>query len=247
MNGSITKKLIWLTVFSIAMGYLETSVVVYLRALYFPEGFQFPMNPIDGPIAVTEFWREIATIVMLIGAGFLAGKRAVTRFAYFIYCFAIWDIFYYVFLKVLLDWPASLLTWDILFLVPVPWVGPVIAPVLVAVGLIVLALLIVKLDEKASPRIVTRLEWCGLISGAVTIIVSFCWEYGLFVTNQGPISDLFGVSQNSDLFDHAQGYVPQYFYWEIFAVGLLLCLVPMISMARRLHQTSSPQQQLIIT
>ncbi|MBK6833902.1 MAG: hypothetical protein IPG89_06345 [Bacteroidetes bacterium] len=65
---------------------------------------------------------------MLVGAGIIAGKTRLTRFAYFIIAFAIWDIFYYVFLYVLLQWPESLFTWDILFLVPVPWTGPVIAP-----------------------------------------------------------------------------------------------------------------------
>jgi hypothetical protein len=37
------KTIIWLAVFSMAMGYLESAVVVYLRKLYYPDGFKFPL------------------------------------------------------------------------------------------------------------------------------------------------------------------------------------------------------------
>src|ERR1044072_1504154 len=93
------KPLVWLTIFSIAMGYLETAVVVYLRKLYYPGGFNFPLVPVTLDIAKTEFWREAATLIMLVGIGVLAGKNKTQRFAYFLLSFAVWDIFYYVFLK----------------------------------------------------------------------------------------------------------------------------------------------------
>ena len=111
----IIKNTIWVILFSIAMAYLESAVVVYLREIYYPEGFIFPLTPIDSTIAITEFWREVATLVMLLGIGILTGKSAPQRLAFFLLSFAIWDIFYYVFLYVLLGWPASLMTWDILF------------------------------------------------------------------------------------------------------------------------------------
>src|SRR6201998_1661345 len=111
--------MIWLTAFSIAMGFLETAVVIYLRKLYYPHGFQFPLVPIDNDIAMVEFLREAATIIMLLGIGIIAGKNTSQKFGIFIYCFAVWDIFYYVFLKLLLGWPESLFTWDILFIIPV--------------------------------------------------------------------------------------------------------------------------------
>ena len=76
MNRVIVKTIIWLTIFSIAMGFLETSVVVYLREIYYPEGFKFPLVAVPRDIATTEFFREIATIIMLIGAGVMAGKTA---------------------------------------------------------------------------------------------------------------------------------------------------------------------------
>jgi hypothetical protein len=101
------------------MGFLEAIVVVYLRQLYFPEGFDFPLNPIPPKILAIEWLREITTLVMLVSIGIIAGKNFLQRFSYFLYCFAVWDIFYYVALKLLLNWPPSLLTWDLLFLFPV--------------------------------------------------------------------------------------------------------------------------------
>src|SRR5271167_2605871 len=104
---NLTKKTGWLTLFSIAMGFMETAVVIYLRKVYYPRGFQFPLVPIEPSIALTEFLREAATIIMLLGIGILTGKTRAQKFAFFIYCFAVWDIFYYVFLKIFLNWPES--------------------------------------------------------------------------------------------------------------------------------------------
>lgn len=246
MNPTVKRNFIWLTVFSIAMGYLETAVVVYARMIYFPDGFDFPMVPIESNFAVTEFFREIATIIMLIGAGYMAGKKAVTRFAYFIYCFAIWDIFYYVFLKVLLDWPSSFFTHDLLFLVPVPWVGPVIAPVIVSFGLILLAILIIKFDSRQSGRVVKPVEWTLLIAGAFTIILSFCWEYSGFVLAEHSAAELFSLSVNdSALFDVATEYVPIQFNWLLFWTGMALPAIAMTTMFRRMQKLG--KQQLIIS
>src|SRR5215204_495359 len=134
----LTKKLIWVTIFSIAMGFMETAIVVYLRKIYYPGGFQFPLVPMEADLVLVEILREAATIIMLVGIGILIGKNTSQKFAYFIYCFAIWDLCYYIFLKLLLDWPESLLTPDILFLIPVPWVGPVIGPCIISMTMIVL-------------------------------------------------------------------------------------------------------------
>ena len=75
------RTLFWLTLFSIAMGYLETSVVVYLRAIYYPTVFDFPLVNMNMLIAVTELGRELATIIMLAGIGIVAGKNSTQRFA----------------------------------------------------------------------------------------------------------------------------------------------------------------------
>ncbi len=101
----LRKLLIIVTAFAIAMGFLESAVVVYMREILYPGGFEFPLSPIPVRLAVAELLREVATLVMLVSIGILAGRRFSTGFAWFIYTFAIWDIFYYVFLWLLLGWP----------------------------------------------------------------------------------------------------------------------------------------------
>jgi hypothetical protein len=226
---AITKTILWLTVFSIAMGYLECSVVVYLREIYYPEGFRFPLVPVTKDIAITEFWREAATIIMLIGAGVMTGKNSLQRFAFFLYAFAIWDIFYYVFLKVLLDWPASLFTWDILFLIPVPWVGPVIAPCLLSFFMILFTLIIVYLQEKGHRVRLVFHEWLLLISGSITAMISFMWDYIMYVSNNGNDALVWTLSSNQDMFDEVRNYMPVHFNWWLFGIGQGLIVLAILS------------------
>jgi hypothetical protein len=204
---------IWLTLFSIAMGYLESAVVVYLRAIYYPNCFNFPLVNMNPAIAITELGREAATLIMLAGIGVVAGKNHTQRFAWFLYCFAIWDIFYYVFLKVLLNWPESLLTWDILFLIPLPWVGPVIAPCIVSLSMLVLALMLVHFNEKHFSLKLIFKEWILLISGSVVVILSFILDcYQCIHLYKGQVLD--AISQ----------YVPRHFDWRVFCIGEVLIL-----------------------
>jgi hypothetical protein len=132
----MTKQLFWLMLWGIAFGYIEAAVVVYLREIYYPEGFAFPLVIIQDRIMLTEVLREAATLLIILATVCLAYKRLQSRIAAFIVLFGIWDIFYYIFLKLLLNWPESLSTLDILFLIPAPWVGPIWAPVLVSIGFI---------------------------------------------------------------------------------------------------------------
>ena len=96
------------TAYAVAMAYLESAIVVYLRRLYYPRGFDFPLVIIDVPTLLIEVGRETATMVMLATVGVAAGRTKVGKWAYFLYLFGVWDIFYYIWLKVFLDWPASL-------------------------------------------------------------------------------------------------------------------------------------------
>src|SRR6218665_2831025 len=141
---SLKKTLFWVSAFAVAMGFLESAVVIYLRAIYYKTGFDFPLTPMDPALAKVELLREAATVIMLVGIGYLAGTTRLQRFAFFCLSFAIWDIFYYVFLYLFLGWPTSLFTWDILFLIPLPWIGPVWAPCLLALLMIIGSLLIIS-------------------------------------------------------------------------------------------------------
>lgn len=233
----IIKTILLLTIFSIAMGYLETSVVVYLRKLYYPDGFNFPLVPVTYDIAFTEFWREAATIIMLIGAGVMAGKNGVQRFALFLYSFAIWDIFYYVFLKVLLGWPVSLLTWDILFLIPVPWVGPVIAPCIISLSMILFALIILYFQGKNARVKILFVEWILLITGSIVSMVSFMWDYIQYISHSKD-QKMWTLSGKNDLFNEVKEYVPLDFNWGMFLTAEGIILLAVILIFTRLYKES---------
>ena len=91
-------------------------------------------------------------------------------------CLAVWDIFYYVWLKVFLDWPASLLTWDVLFLIPVPWVGPVLAPVTVALTMIGMGLVLLRLEQRGPVLPAGKKVWLAQIVASLIVIVSFTMD-----------------------------------------------------------------------
>ena len=79
-----------------------------------------------------EIGREAATMIMLASVGFLAARTWPGRLGAFALAMGLWDIFYYVFLWLFAGWPASLFDQDVLFLIPLPWWGPVLAPVSIA-------------------------------------------------------------------------------------------------------------------
>ncbi len=224
-NKSLLKKYMYVGVFAIAMGLLETAIVVYLRALSFPEGFGFPLKAIGHNLAIVELSREAATIVMLIAVGWMVGHNKNTRFGWFIYTFAIWDIFYYVFLKVFLNWPESLATWDVLFLLPVIWVGPVWAPVLLSLLMITFTVLINQINAKTN-RPIGRLNWFSIILGSVVCITSFCIDYVRFSMKNIPNftwNDLFDINKNFGL-----KYIPESFPVWIFITGLLFIITGIV-------------------
>lgn len=209
-NLYLRKQLVWLVAFSVAMGFLESAVVVYLRAIYYKEGFQFPLVAMDTTLAITELLREAATLVMLLGVAVLSAQSAYRRFSFFLIAFAVWDIFYYVFLKLLLDWPPSLFTWDILFLLPVPWVGPVLSPCLISLTMIILAGAILDRESKGALISFTKSEWILLIGGSFIVFFSWTMDYYRFG------SDLLSVEKSVRYFST---YVPQTYNWWLFCAG----------------------------
>lgn len=194
------RTLLWVTFFGLAFGLVEGAVVIYIRELYYPEGLGFPLKAISSRVLSTELWRELATIIMLIAVGVIAGIDKEERFAYFLISFAFWDIFYYIFLKLVLNWPESLLTWDILFLLPITWFGPVIATIILSVLMITLGVLMLVFDSWPS-----KLEWSLLITDALVSILSFTLDYILYIQNGGHISESIALSLT---------YVPDQFDWE---------------------------------
>ncbi|MBW6480748.1 MAG: hypothetical protein K0B37_15065 [Bacteroidales bacterium] len=226
------KPLLYLTLFSIAMAFLESAVVVYLRIIYYPEGFDFPLAPIDASVAVTEILRELATMIMLLTVSIISGKNFRQRFAYFIFCFGVWDIFYYVFLYLLLGWPESLFTWDILFLIPVTWTGPVIAPVIVSFTMIGIALSVLIFDEKNKNSRISRNVWAYWIAGAFLVFLSFIYDYSVFVLEQNSLREIWNIS-GENLFEISQDYIPESFNWLLFWAGEVMFITGMIFIIRQ--------------
>lgn len=158
--------------FGVFFGLLEAIVVIYLRLLFnsgetlmnsqlstndiaITLGFLAFLKP-QASIIITqsqrilslELWRELSTIIILITVALLAGKTIKEKVAYFLLAFGVWDIFYYIFLRLLVGWPKSLFDMDVLFLIPVAWISPVILPILISVTMIILAIFLLKKTEK---------------------------------------------------------------------------------------------------
>ena len=168
------------------MAYVEAAVVVYLRATYYPHGFAFPLTLMPGGTTAIEIGREAATLVMLLGVAMLAGTERWERVLAFCVSFGVWDLAYYFWLWLLLGWPPSLLTWDVLFLIPVPWIGPVLAPVVVSTVLVSGGLLLLRRRARSEPiRFPAALRMLVLIGGLL-VLASFMLDFRVVLRQMEP-------------------------------------------------------------
>ncbi|HPR63558.1 MAG TPA: hypothetical protein PK014_04995 [Thermoanaerobaculia bacterium] len=165
--------LILILLFAVSMGIFEAAVVVYLRELYYPLGFSFPLKDIDSLVLLTEIGREAASLLMIAVTAWSAGRTFIRRIAYVLIIFGVWDLVYYGMLALIFDWPKSLMDWDILFLIPVPWVAPVLAPVLSALGLTVMGLILNRLDTRGYLVDLTPRDFLAAAVAAAPVLASF--------------------------------------------------------------------------
>ena len=158
--NEVGKRFICISAYALGMALLEAIVVIYLRALLLVSSEQVSL----GSHLRVEIYREMGTLVMLAAVGWLAGQDKLDRLAYALFAFGLWDIGYYAWLKVLIGWPATPLDWDILFLIPLRWWGPVLAPILMASLICVGAVLaVVRLERRERLGITSvRLVCLGL-------------------------------------------------------------------------------------
>ncbi|MBU1095894.1 MAG: hypothetical protein KKB34_05370 [Bacteroidetes bacterium] len=196
-----------IAVFGIAMAYLEAVVVVYLRMLFYPEGILFPIKIMPLSTALIEIGREFSTIIMLLVIGYLSGKTLIERFLYFIFCFGVWDIFYYVWLKIFLNWPTSLLENDLLFLIPIPWIAPVLAPIIVSLTMIIASVLSLFFQNKGHTLKVEKKYLLLAILGSIIIVISFFWN-----------------AYTVNLLEESNPG----FQWEIFFIGEVILIIGLI-------------------
>jgi hypothetical protein len=208
-NSSTRRVIFGLIAFGIAFGFLEASVVVYLRVIGhsvrasagIPPDALLPLVKLEQigsylRIVKIEAGREAATIVMLIAIALAATRDARSWLAAFSLVFGVWDLVFYVSLRFMTGWPASLANWDLLFLLPVPWTGPVLAPSIVAASLVTGGILALM---RQPPR-VDRIAWMLLLGGGIVVFLSFIWEWR----------------------DVVAGMMPNNFPWLLFAAGELM-------------------------
>ena len=187
-----------LALFALGMAFVEAACVFYLWEMLYPEGFKFPILFIESPeyasLLRVEFAREVATFVMLLGCAIAAGRTRVQRVASFLFLFGLWDIFYYAWLRVLTElthfpvFPASLGTWDLLFLIPVPWTGPVFAPMLVALTMVLFGIMFVFAEARGS-RIKPDVRfWIIEMIAILMILGSFMWNHADVAAGKTPES-----------------------------------------------------------
>ena len=162
MTGSRRERARWMLVvtFAAGMAWVEAACVYYLRVMVDRvEPYQPDPLPIRGILGEVELVREGATLLMLAMIGMLAGRTSRARLGYAAIAFGCWDILYYVFLRIVSGWPVSLFDWDILFLLPLPWWGPVLAPVCIASLMIVWGTLVTQSHDRIPASRFTRASW----------------------------------------------------------------------------------------
>lgn len=181
-----TSRWLWLAVLTTAFGYLEAAVVVYLRRIAYPQGFGFPLVPLDASLAATEVAREAATLVMLWAAACLAARTPWGRFGAFAVGFGVWDLAYYAGLKVLLDWPEAWGTWDVLFLIPGIWTGPVWSAAIVAGCFVICgSLMMARAERGFRPR--TRwFHWLAASASFLLLVGAFLANHRLALAGEVP-------------------------------------------------------------
>ncbi|MBN1439912.1 MAG: hypothetical protein JW929_10925 [Anaerolineales bacterium] len=227
---AVKSRLLSVTVFSVAMAWVEAAVVLYLRVLVDRlQPYQADPLPHFGGLGGAEIVREAATLAMLLAAGWLAGTSVRSRLAYSAFAFGVWDIFYYVFLIPLTGWPATFLDWDILFLIPLPWWGPVIAPVGVSALLIAGGMLTILIERSGRPACFAGWAWLPALTGIGLILYAFMADaIGALIRGTGS----------------AWNILPDQFPWGLFLCGFLLMAVPVAGLAWRfivILRISQPQ------
>jgi len=168
-------RVILLAAFGAAMAFVEAAVVVYLRAVL-GAGPLFPMKDLPPLLLSIEIGREAATLVMLVSAAALSVRGAARRMGAFLFLFAVWDVLYYAWLRATIGWPVGIEEWDILFLVPLPWVGPVWSVLVICAGMAVFGVLFLRMPEEApfSPGL---WGWvCGVV-GAGIVVANYILEW----------------------------------------------------------------------
>ncbi len=218
----------WLTVlvFAAAMAWMESATVIYPRILVGRiDPYQAEPLPISVGLGQTELVREAATLVMLFTTGWLAGWTWRSRLSYALIAFGVWDILYYVFLAIIGGWPHSIMDWDVLFLLPLPWWGPVIAPVTIAAMMIVGGTLVTQFEQPERPVWPGRRAWALNLIGVALALYVF-------------MSD--AIRRIPAGMDVIRTALPTDFNWPLFVIALALMATPIVEVVVTLSASFAP-------
>ena len=192
-------------IFAVGMANVEAAAVIYIRELHGGiDPLSVPLDSVVGDYGLIEVVREAATMVMLLAVGWLAGGNIFGRLGYFLAAFGAWDIAYYGWLRVFTGWPRTILDTDILFLIPLPWWGPVLAPVLIAVLMIVTGAILASRAERNSTF--DSPAWAPVLAliGMLVLLFAFM-EPAIAALPSGP-EEVFSL-------------IPTSFNWPVYLVG----------------------------
>jgi hypothetical protein len=234
MSEALNSKVRWSVVafYALAMAWVEAAVVYYLRTMVDRiEPFQPNPLPVIGDLGTAELVREAATLVMLLAVGILAGRTWRDRLGYAAIAFGIWDMFYYVFLKALCGWPHSLFDWDILFLLPFPWWGPVLAPVCIAVLMVLWGTLITSERSRKAGNSGEWQAWAVNFLGVLLALYIF-------------MADTMRVAGRG--VDAVRNVLPGPFNWPWFCVALLLMSAPPSMALWRIFRNQQPLENSMV-
>ncbi len=217
----MTDKQRWLVValYAAAMAYVEAAVVLYLRTMVDRlDPYQSPPVTLPDDLVRAEMVREVATLIMLFAVGWLAGRTWRSRLGYTLVAFGVWDILYYVYLVPLSGWPRSLLDWDILFLLPLPWWGPVLAPVSIAALMVLGGTLVSQFDRPERALWPGPWAWGASLVGVTLALYVF-------------MADAIGAAGGGA--EAVAQVLPTQFNWPVFVVAWLLLAVPIVDLCRQ--------------
>jgi len=210
--------------FALAMAWVESAVVFYLRSMV---GRLVPYQPHPLPLAdgfgLAEVVREAATMVMLLAVGWLAGRTWRSRIAFTLLAFGIWDIAYYLWLVPLTAWPTSLNDWDILFLIPLPWWGPVWAPMSIAALMIIFGTVVGRNDLPGFRIWPSRETLIAATAGGSLALYVF-------------MADAIRVALSGGGLVALRDMLPQWFNWPLFLVALGLMAAPVAQVIFQAHR-----------
>jgi hypothetical protein len=213
-KNQFLQQLLCISIYAAAMGFLEAICVVYLRQLI---DFSNP-NIIDALAIIKRFpiehVREACTLIMLFTMAWAAGFNWRVRTANFFYMFGLWDIIYYLGLKIFDQWPSSLLEWDCLFLIPKPWYGPVLAPILISCYFILFCYLVMIYEY-------SKLKIIFSIPVILSQIIAFIFWYYSFVKDSNHII--------------SNGYTGITYSWFYFICGLITGILGIWILIKRIN------------